>query len=673
MMRHWHLELADGRVARLTFDQQGSPVNSLGVETLEELDEALARCERQPPKGLLIRSGKPSGFIAGADVRQLAAISDPGEARALIRRAHRILQRLEDLPCPTVAAVHGFCLGGGLELALACTACVVSDDPATRLGFPEIRLGIFPGFGGTARAPARVGHLAAMRLMLGGRTLSGSSARRIGLADECVPLRQLETAALARLEPTLHKSRLAWWQAAPAWPGLRPLVASRMRRLAATHANPAHYPAPEALIRHWQRHAGDPVAVLQGEAETVPDLLTGAVARNLLRAFLLREHLRRRDTADAWRPRHLHVVGAGVMGGDIAAWAVLQGLRVSLQDQGATPIAKALARARAQFERKLRDRRRVRDAMDRLIPDPAGDGVPHADVVLEAIVERASAKCSLFQAVLPRMRPDALLATNTSSIPLEVLGADLEQAERLVGLHFFNPVAKMPLVEIVYGPATSDITLRRAAMLARMLDKTPVTVRSHPGFLVNRILMPYLLEAAALFEEGVPVETIDRAATDFGMPMGPLELADTAGLDICLSVVESLSALRMTVPRSLRKRVDSGQLGRKTGRGYYRWPRPRRLRGPAAPNREQQDRLMLRLVNESVACLREGIVGSADELDAGMLFGTGFAPFRGGPLRHIEETGAATLHARLLELERRFGERFRPDPGWQAFLRGDPP
>lgn len=446
-----------------------------------------------------------------------------------------------------------------------------------------------------------------------------------------------------------------------------------MKKQAAAHANPAHYPAPDALIDHWAHHAGNPAALYDSEAHEVSRLLTGDAAQNLVRVFLLQEQLKAQGDKAAFVPRHLHVVGAGVMGGDIAAWGVLQGMTVSLQDRGAAQLARAMDRARALFAQKLKQPRLTTGALDRLIPDPAGDGVAKADVVIEAIVEDATAKQALFAQLIPRMKPGALLATNTSSIPLETLGETLPHPERLVGLHFFNPVAKMPLLEVVRGPATDPAAVAQALAFARHFNKVPLLVSSSPGFLVNRILMPYLLEAVTLVEEGVPPATVDRAATDFGMPMGPVELADTVGLDICLSVAGKMAALLKTpVPASLKTHVEAGHFGRKSGAGYYHWEAGKPVRGAApAYTAEQQDRLMLRLLNEAAACLREGVVANADELDAGVIFGTGFAPFTGGPMRYIEHTGAADVHTRLSALHRKFGERFQPDPGWDALKARD--
>lgn len=664
-MTHWHLRYDELRIARLTFDQADASVNTLSSETLEELGRAMDMLEATPPAGLIVCSAKPGGFIAGADVKGFAGLTDTQVAQAHIHSAHALLARLEALPCPSVALIHGHCLGGGLELALACHHRLATDDPKTRLGFPEVRLGIFPGFGGTVRAPARIGHLAALELMLTGRAVDGRAAKRLGLVDDCVPQRQLESAALAVLRQPPAPRRPALLQRLAGWPGMRGLVARQLRKQTAAHADPAHYPAPHALIEHWRRHTGDPAALYGGEADTVARLLSGDTAQNLIRVFLLQEGLKARADKNVFVPRHLHVVGAGVMGGDIAAWGALHGLGVSLQDRNPEQLARALGRARALFAKKLKTPRLVTQAMDRLMPDPAGAGVARADVLIEAIVEEAAAKRALFAELVPRMKSGALLATNTSSIPLEVLGEGLPHPETLVGLHFFNPVAKMPLLEIVRGPGTDPVMVDRALAFARHIDKLPLPVASRPGFLVNRILMPYLLEAVALVEEGATPEAVDRAATAFGMPMGPVELADSVGLDICLAVAGKLGA---TLPASLQNHVAAGRLGRKSGQGYYRWRGDKPARGDRTGfSADQQDRLLLRLINEAVACLREGVVDDADALDAGVVFGAGFAPYTGGPLHYLRHRDPAALHARLVDLARRHGERFAPDPGWARF------
>jgi 3-hydroxyacyl-CoA dehydrogenase/enoyl-CoA hydratase/3-hydroxybutyryl-CoA epimerase len=385
--------------------------------------------------------------------------------------------------------------------------------------------------------------------------------------------------------------------------------------------------------------------------------------------FFLQERIKgigKRTHLDA---RHVHVIGAGVMGGDIAAWCALRGLRVTLQDRRAENIAKVIKRAHGLFTKSLKVPRLVQAAMDRLIPDLEGLGAARADVVIEAIFENIEAKQNLFRELETKVRADAIIATNTSSIPLQVIGEALRHPERLVGLHFFNPVAKMQLVEIVHGPDTDDKVANAAAGFAHAIGRLPVSVTSTPGFLVNRVLMPYLIEAVVLESEGVPAAVIDKAALNFGMPMGPIQLADTVGLDICLSVAEILSqAMGGTVPPRLRELVGSGYLGRKSGRGFYAYkddkPVIPRLDPGYSPPQDLTDRLMFRMLNECVACLRENVVEDHDLLDAGVIFGTGFAPFRGGPIHYLKQIGVDVMHKRLKDLAVRYGDRFRDDAGW---------
>jgi 3-hydroxyacyl-CoA dehydrogenase / enoyl-CoA hydratase / 3-hydroxybutyryl-CoA epimerase len=666
---HWKGERDADGILWLTLDKQGAGANTLSRDVIDEFDVLLAEIENSPPGALVIRSGKPGGFIAGADVKEFTQLKGHAEAIELIRRCHGVLDRLEALSCPTVSLIHGYCLGGGLELALATDWRIAMDDPRTRLGLPEVRLGIHPGFGGSLRAPRLVGHLNALDLMLSGRSLSAHSARKIGLVDHVVPERHLQRAARAVALDPPKPHRPAWWQRLAGIRPVRPQVARLMKKKLAAKVDERHYPAPYALLDLWVAHAGDRYRMLSEEANSVARLIVGDTAQNLIRVFFLQEKLKSLGKDVDFAPRHVHVVGAGVMGGDIAAWCALQGLNVSLQDQSPERIAPAIRRAHELFSMRLREPRLVRAAMDRLMPDTRGLGVARADVVIEAIFENIDAKQALYRTLEPRMKPGALLATNTSSIPLETLGAALGQPGRLVGLHFFNPVAKMQLVEVVHGHTTAPGCIAQATAFARRIDRLPLPVRSHSGFLVNRVLMPYLMEAVVAMNDGISVEVIDRTAVDFGMPMGPVELADTVGLDICLSVAEQLSEpLGLEVPERLRRTVDAGYFGRKSGRGFYRWRngkpvRSRQDRKQDAPN-DLCDRLILAMLNEAVACLREGIVEDADALDAGIVFGTGFAPFRGGPIQYIRHHGVNPLREKLLALNRSYGARFDPDEGW---------
>ena len=659
--KHWQREDRDD-MAVLTLDVAERSANVLSDEVLLELEALLVELKEQLPKGVVIRSGKRGHFIVGADVTMFEHIETAEQAKTLAQNGQRVFDQLAALDCPTVAVIHGQCLGGGLELALACDYRVAREDPGTRLGLPEVRLGINPGFGGTVRLPRLIGPLPALDMMLTGRSLSASAARRLGLVDEKVPERHLLHAAFA-LAAKRPRRRLSWLKRLPAAAPLRPWVVRLLEKKVREKANPDHYPAPYRILDLWKHAAG-----LEAEAASLGELLVGRTSRNLVHVFLLGEALKRKGRQRPCDIERLHVVGAGVMGGDIAAWAAFKGFRVSLQDQREEAVARALKRAHAFFKKKLKKPHLIQEAMDRLMPDVAGHGLHRADLVIEAIIENEEAKKQLFAQVEQRARPEALLATNTSSIPLETIGQALKDPARLVGLHFFNPVAKMQLVEIVRGAHSGEEALGRARAFTVAIDRLPLDVKSSPGFLVNRILMPYLIEAMTMVEEGISITQIDEAAVAFGMPMGPVHLADTVGLDICLSVAEELSGpLGVPVPEGLRKMVEQGRLGKKSGRGFYTYDKAGRPKRPPRGKSSSvpiSERLILRLLNEAMACLREGVVEDRDAVDAGMVYGTGFAPYLGGPMRYAESLGGAGISHSLYRLSEEYGKRFTPDEGW---------
>jgi len=565
--------------------------------------------------------------------------------------------------------VHGICLGGGTELSLACDYIVASDESVTRLGLPEIKLGIHPGYGGTLRSLQRCGPLPALDLMLTGRMLTARVAKKIGLIDEAVPLRQLRQAAIHFVLRAPKRKKPPLRQRVLNRGFFRPLLASLLRRQVGKKALPEHYPAPYALINLWKRYADQPKKMLQEEIRSVAQLAITPTARNLVRVFFLQETLKGLGKQIENQVRRVHVIGGGIMGGDIASWCAIQGYRVSVQDQSPERLAVTFERAQESFKKKFkRDRRAIRDANDRLNMDHRGYGVATADLVIEAIFEDAEVKRKLYQEIEPRMKADAILATNTSSIMLEDLSSALQNPGRLVGLHFFNPVALMPLVEVIQGVSTDKETTQKALAFTRDIGKLPLPTRSSPGFLVNRILMPYLLEAVIMISEGIAAEAIDKAATDFGMPMGPIELADTVGLDICRNVAAILAnTLGLSLPANLNLMVESGNLGKKSGRGFYTWVKGKAIKHTRSHYdnlQEIQDRLVFRLLNEALACWRENIVDGEDQVDAGVIFGTGFAPFRGGPIKHVSSEGQDRLLGKLNELEKHFGERFHADEAW---------
>ena len=659
----------------LTFDKPGSSTNVLSSDVLLELDTHLKALAASPPRGLVIRSGKSGGFIAGADVKQFAALKDAAQAEQMVRGAHAIFAAIESLPCPTVAIINGFALGGGLELALACRYRVGIKGDNFSIGLPEVMLGIHPGFGGTVRAVRIGGVRIAMQMMLTGKALRADQARRAGFIDRLVFPADAEAAACELVARGPKPRRAPLLDRILSLPLVRSLVRRQLIAQVRGKARPEHYPAPYAIIDLWSRYAGRGESAYAAEARSIAALMVGETSRNLVRVFSLQERLKNLGGKSKLPLARVHVVGAGVMGGDIAAWCAQRGLNVTLQDRELKFIQPALQRAREAFEKRFKDAGKAAELMTRLTPDVAGDGVPGADVIIEAIFENAAAKHELFARVEPRMNAGAILASNTSSIMLEQLDDNLPDPGRLVGLHFFNPVAQMPLVEIVRGEASSDEAIHKAIAFTRKIDKLPLPCRSAPGFLVNRVLVPYLYEAMFALQDGIPLETIDEAALRYGMPMGPVELADVVGLDVCKHVGDIVSAsLNRQKPDTSRldALIAAKKLGRKSGEGFYQWRDGKALKSstpPAPPPPDLEDRLILALANECAAVLREKIVADADLIDAGVIFGSGFAPFRGGPLTYARKRGVDAVVTRLSELARVHGPRFTPDTGW-AELRG---
>ena len=638
---NWTLARDAEGLAWLTFDRADRTTNTLSRAVLDELMQVLDALDAEKPGGLVVRSGKANGFIAGADVDEFASIGDAQEAQALVRHGWDAFERLASVSYPTLALIRGFCLGGGLELALACRYRVVVDEPPTRLGLPEVMLGIVPGWGGIRRLPRLVGAPAALDLLLTGKTIDARKAKRMGLADECVPPRIMDNTARGMLLARPAQRLLPFPLSLTLLPFARRLIAKRAAEQVRKRARREHYPAPYAILELFERFDGDPLAPPPGDPASITALLATPTAANLIRVFRLQERLKSLGKVEASSVTRVHVVGGGTMGGDIAAWCALRGMTVTLQDQDVQRLGPAMKRAAKLFADRLKDPRRARDAFDRLIPDVAGDGVARADVIVEAIFEDVAAKRALFADVEARAKPDAILATNTSSIPLEDIASALAEPARLIGLHFFNPVARMMLVEVVAGRDSDPSLLARGAAFVRAIDKLPLPVKSAPGFLVNRVLAPYLMTAMRCVDEGIAPEAVDDAAVAFGMPMGPIELADTVGLDICLAVGRMLGQ-DGEPPRRLAEHVAAGRLGKKTGQGFYAWVNghPQKQAAPAEASADLGRRLVDPLVAEAKSALAEGIVEDADLVDAGAIFGAGFAPFRGGPLQYARSAAA---------------------------------
>ena len=637
--RHWRLDRDANGIVWLTFDKAGASTNTFSRDVMEELAAIVDRLAAERPKGLVIRSGKRSGFIAGADVEEFTRIETVEDALAIVRRGWETFNRLADLPFPTVALIDGFCMGGGVELALACRYRIAVDVPGTRFALPEVMLGILPGWGGVKRLPGLVGPSAALDMMLTGRSVDARRAKKIGLVDEAVPPRVMENAARMTVLQAPRPRRLPFVQRLMNGP-LKPVVAAMARKQLEKRAQREHYPAPYAILELWEKYGGDPFAPPPQDPASFVYLVEHPTTANLIRIFGLQERMKALGKEGGAEAQRVHVIGAGTMGGDIAAVCALRGLTVTLQDTSPERLAPAMKRSADLVKRRVRDRLRARDTLDRLVPDVHGDGVRHADVIIEAIFENLEVKQKLFADVEARAKPGAILATNTSSLKLADIARTMKNPSRLVGLHFFNPVPQLQLVEIVKGDATDPELAKRGAAFVRQIDKLPLPVKDAPGFLVNRVLGPYMANAFRMLDEGAKAETIDKAATAFGMPMGPIELADTVGLDICAAAGRALAGAGATPPQKLDELLKAGKLGKKTGDGFYRWEKGKAVKGAAdAVDEALISRVMEPYLAEAKKAVDEGIVADADLADAGLIFGTGFAPFRGGPLNYLRSRG----------------------------------
>lgn len=639
--QNWRFSIDVEKLGWLTFDSPKGNVNTLSREAITELEALVTRFEELIASGALIGvillSAKDSGFIAGADISEFDAMSDFSVLPDALKRTHALFARIEKLKAPFVVGIHGFCLGGGLELALAAHYRIAVNNDQTRIGFPEVNLGIFPGFGGTGRSIRQAGPVDAMQIMLTGRMLKAGAAKGMNIVDKLVRHRDM-------LRWEARKAVLQKRRSKPAAPvkrlmGMGPLrtyLVGKLREEVAKKARKEHYPAPYALIDLFEKHGDDPGAMIRGEIEAFPPLMASATATNLRRVFFLSEGLKKQGlTGKKPRFARVHVIGAGVMGGDIAAWCALRGMAVTLQDLDMERIKPALDRAKSLFKKRLKKPLDVAAAVARLEADPAGKGVARADVIIEAVVENLEIKRKIFAEVEAKAKPEAIIASNTSSIELERIAEGLKEPRRLIGLHFFNPVAQLPLVEVVRSALNSDEDVARGASFATAIGKSPVVAKSAPGFLVNRVLMPYMLAAVQRVEKGESKELLDAAAVAFGMPMGPIELMDMVGLDVGKSVAHELGQ-PVDENSQFARLIAAKKLGRKTGEGFYKWEKGKAVKGetPAHADLAGLGRELVKpLVDTTELVVREGVVANADLADIGVILGTGFAPFLGGPIR----------------------------------------
>jgi len=651
-LKDWRFSVDREKIAWAVFDRENESANALGRRPLEELGRIVDRVDAGANDGgiagLVITGGKPGAFIVGADINEFDALDTVEKVKSSIKPVLELFNRIEDMAVPVVCAFHGACVGGGLELALACHYRIATRQETTKVGFPEVKLGIFPGFHGTARAIRQAGPATAMEMMLTGRMIRSSKARALGYIDRLVNTPMELRWAARRAVLTKAKSKPASTiKSMMGAPLIRGQVASRMRAQAAKKARETHYPAPFRLIDLFEQHGGSEADLKRHETEYFAPLMVSETARNLRRVFRLSEQLKAQAPKGlAFNPLRVHVIGAGTMGADIAGWCVASGMQATLQDLSPEQIEKGIAAQSKTLKRKFRTPTELAAAKARLIADAAGDHVGQADVVIEAIVEKLEVKRSVFKELEGKLKAGAVMATNTSSLMIEDIAEPLTDPSRLIGIHFFNPVAQMPLVEVIRGAQSRQDEIDKGCAFVTAIGKFPLVVKSAPGFLVNRVLAPYMFEAMQHVARGEQKERIDEAAKVFGMPMGPIELADTVGLDVCAHVGRILASHSDagSEPTQLDELVEAGKLGKKSGQGFYKWSdgKPEKADIRHTSDLDTLGRALVEpLITECEKVRSEGIVASADLIDAGVIFGTGFAPFRGGPLHYRQSLATA--------------------------------
>jgi len=671
--QHWTLSTDKDNLMWLCLDMHESSANVLSAEVLEELFNILEYVHLHLPAGLVIYSGKRNGFIMGADIKGFTGMSSEDQSYKLIRQGQKIVDDLESLQCPTVSVINGYALGGGLELAMACDYRIAIKSEKPIIGLPEVKLGLHPGFGGTIRTIRISGVRPAMKLMLTGKSINVKSAHKIKLIDKIINAEDWQNQARSIIKKKPKKVTAPLVEKILNLKPLRTVIAKTLIKQVSSKAKKEHYPAPYAMIGLWLKHGACLKNGYKAEAKSMSKMICTETSRNLVRVFFLQNQLKSQFEKSKSNIKNVHVVGAGIMGGDIASWCALKGFNVSLQDRSIEDIEPAIQRCRKLFAKKIKNEALRDAAHSRLKIDVEGHDIEKADLIIEAIFEDVNAKKELYKDLEKKMKSSAILATNTSSILLEDLRSDLEYPDKFIGLHFFNPVSQLPLVEIIKCDDTDQTTLQRCFNFIKNIGKSPLLCKSSEGFIVNRILSPYMAEAMHLAKDGVALIDIDKAAMSFGMPMGPVELVDTVGIDVALNVSKVLGkAFNMPIPQDLFDMVEAKKLGKKTGQGFYKWKSGKPIKNRASDEEKTnlpddiEDRLILPMLNEAVACLDEKIVSNSDMLDIGVIFGTGFAPFRGGPIEYAKHRGVKNIISSLKELEHKHGSRFKPNKAWSS-------
>lgn len=681
-----HRLLREDGICVLTFNRPGSSANFFDYATLDELRQELDFIAgSREVKGVVLVSAKPTIFIAGVDLRRMTESTSPSEIKELLTFGQAQIHRLSQLSIPTVAAIHGAAMGGGYEIALACDYRLASPDSVTKIGLPETNIGLLPAWGGATRLPRLVGLPKALDFILAGKTVSARHALKLGLIDELVPAERFIRAAVQKIQLGKSHRPSHWLVNNPLAVAL--LVPVQRRRL--LRKTRGHYPAVmkafEVMTRGITKSVSSSLAL---EREGILELARTDACHNLIRIFFMRERAKKRvveESPPQLEPKPVTraaVIGAGVMGAGIAQWMSARGLPVILRDVNTEQVAKGMAGIAKLYQDGVRrhvfTRREARDGFDRIYPAPMEVPLRHVDLVIEAAVENLELKKKIFQRLDETTADETILATNTSALPISELAAGTRHPQRVLGLHFFNPVHRMQLVEIIAARQTAPEALSCAVRFVQRVGKLPVVVKDSPGFLVNRILMPYLVEAGRLFEHGASLERLDEAMLDFGMPMGPMRLLDEVGLDVALHVAQTLAASfggRLQVPAVLTRMVEAGLLGRKSRNGFYVYdgakksrPSPQvmsyvqsRTAGDLTP-KELQERMFFLMLNEAARCLEEKIVVIPEDIDFAMIMGTGFAPFRGGPLRYADSLGVEKIVGAMEILEDCGANQYAPCP-----------
>ena len=636
-LMHWLANIDEDGIAWLYLQTVGKSVNVLNNAVMTELECLLDRLENKKDlRGVALLSGKKGGFVYGADIHEFETLKTASEVANHMLYVHGLFNRIEALPVPSCVGVDGIAVGGGLEIALTFDRLFITSSSKTKLGFPEVNLGIMPGYGGSGRAYGRIGTKAVLDMMVSGRPIGSIDAIKTGLADELVDK-----------PDDLEKSMREWIIGCN---GEKPIFTELETAADATAIAAAkdkylkrlrsdHTPAPAAIIEHVENFGHDKSAMSAGEIDVFPNLMVSSASKNLRRVFYLTDAVRKSARGESGIKR-MHVVGAGVMGGDIAAIGAMAGLDVTLTDMNEAAIVGAIARAKKLFERRLKSDEKVALALARLRTDLDGNGATDADLIIEAVAEKLEVKQAVFKNLEAVSKASAILATNTSAIPLEDIATALNGPERLIGLHFFNPVPVLPLVEVIWSKYSDPEIVSRGMQFAGQIGKMPVRCKSAPGFLVNRALLPYIFKAIEAVAGGEKADHIDEALVDFGMPMGPIELADQIGLDVCLDV-----GIVLGMPPATKALLDekcrTGTIGRKSGSGFYEWDGNRAIRAHQSKDPRVMaaiaKNMLAPMIEECRQAVDENVVDTADSADAGMIFGIGFPGFRGGPLNWSKE------------------------------------